>query len=105
MLIVERRALGVFAALGAALSLVIVLDSLADFAAPTEPGSDPVAVMASSRHAYPSPAAAAAFNPPQIGCPRPQVSGECNRDPPAEVGSTTTSKGVQHDRCFRYISL
>ena len=25
--------------------------------------------------------------------------------PPAEVTSTTTSKGVRHDRCIRYISL
>jgi hypothetical protein len=105
MLIVERRTLGVFAALGITLSLVVALDSLSDLAAPTEPGSDSVAALASSGHAYPSPAAAAACNPPQSGGPRPEGSGECYQDPPAEVTSTTTSKGVRHDRCFRYIPL
>jgi hypothetical protein len=72
MLIVERRTLGVFAALGAALSLVVVLDSLPD---PPDPAPDSVMSMTSGERPHSSPAVAAAFNPPQSGRSRPEGSG------------------------------
>jgi hypothetical protein len=105
MFLVERRALGVVAALGAVLSLVVVSESLSDSADPTKSGSDSVTAITSSRHACPSRAVTAAFDPPRSDCPCAEGPGEVLQRLPAEVTATTTSKGGRHDRCFRYVSL
>lgn len=47
MFIVERRTLGVFAALGVALSMVVVFDRVSDAADTTEPRSPAVFATAS----------------------------------------------------------
>jgi len=54
---VERRALGVFAALGVALLPVVVADRLSNSADSSEPGAESVTGVTSSRYVFPSPAA------------------------------------------------
>ena len=58
---VERRALGVIAALGVALLPVVVADRLSNSADSSEPGADYVTGMPSSRYVFPSPAASPRF--------------------------------------------
>ena len=58
---VERRALGVFAALGVALLPVVVADRLSNSADSSEPGADSVTGATSSRYVLPSRAASPRF--------------------------------------------
>jgi hypothetical protein len=67
MFIVEGRTLGVIAALGAVLSMVLVFDRLSDVADPTEPHS-PAAITTASAIRWPAMRHAGELAPPRAGC-------------------------------------
>jgi hypothetical protein len=87
MFIVEGRTLGVFAALGVVLSMVVVFDRLSDVADSTEPGPPAAFTMA---RAAPLPAMyhEGELAPPLAGCLDTRASAaDCSDDPILAGGS------------------